>query len=220
MKFLGPPSSGSIAGTTSSHNRAGQYTRNRRTPVNNPTARRTAVRSAFGGASSAWSALTPTLQASWVAAADSHPITDALGQSITLTGHQLFISCTTASVNAGGPVLSTPPPTFSVYSLSGSTAVFSVATGLALTMPGTGDALDYVCIGLSKPVPGGRTFWATFQQAIVDSGDTTSETMATGVYAATFGTPSVGQKVFVRFTPVSEYGVTGVPVIIPVVVTA
>ena len=96
MKILTAPSSGSIAGTTYSHNRAGQYTRNRRSPVQPVgTGRRGVIRAAFGAASSAWGALTPIVQANWTAYANGHPYTDSLGQSIKLTGHQMYVAVNT-----------------------------------------------------------------------------------------------------------------------------
>jgi hypothetical protein len=220
MKILDVPRSGSIAGTTSSHNRAGQYVRNRRTPTNAPTARRTAIRSAMGAASSAWSSLTPTEQASWAAAAASHPITDALGQSITLTGHQFFVGVQTQFTNSGNSGAAALPADFSVFSVSGSTATFGVAAGLAGVLPAAGSADDFILVGLSKPLPGGRTFWKTFTQDHVLAGNAAALTMTTAAYAAKYGTPSAGQNVFLKFTPVNQYGVTGVAQVIKIRVTA
>lgn len=219
MKILDVPRSGSYAGVTSSHNRAGQYVRNRRTPTNSPTARRTLIRSAFASSSSAYSALTSTEQASWAAAADAHPITDALGQSIKLTGHQLFVAINTQLQNVSLPTVTAPPADFAVYSQAGADAVFSLATGLAIAPSGAGTSDDWALIALSKPVPGGRTFWKTYTQQQVVDGSTSSVAITTAAYGAEFGTPTVGQKVFVRITPVNQYGVTGVPAVIAARVT-
>src|SRR6516162_7143681 len=102
MKFLGVPSSGSIAGTVFSHNRAGQYQRNRRAPVQPVgTGRRAFVRANFSAASTAWAALTAANQAAWIAFANSHPITDSLGQSITLTGQQMYVAVGAQLLNCG-----------------------------------------------------------------------------------------------------------------------
>jgi hypothetical protein len=220
MKILDVPRSGSYAGVTSSHNRAGQYVRNRRTPTNSPTARRTAVRSAFGSASSGWSSLTAAEQNAWNAAAASHPITDALGQSITLTGHQLYVSVNTALLNAGGSSTSTAPSDFSVFSVSGSSGTFGLVAGIAITLPGLGAAADYVLVSFGKPTSAGRTFWKTFTQYSAEAGDSTAESVSTANYEALFGTPAVGQKVFCKLTPVSQYGVTGVPVTFAMTVAA
>jgi hypothetical protein len=220
MKILDIPRSGSYAGNTSSHNRAGQYVRNRRVPTNAPTARRTAIRSAMGASSSAWSSLTDSQRAAWIAAADAHPVTDRLGSSIKLTGHQLFVSCSTALLNAGGASPTVPPVSFDVYSLVGSTFTFGIVAGIALTLPATGTSADYLLVSFSRPLPAGRSFWNTFSQHVVDTGDVDSEAVTTAVYGAQYGTPLAGQRVFCKLTPVNQYGVTGVPVVLSAVVTA
>ena len=213
MKFLGPPSSGSIAGTTSSHNRAGQYTRNRRSPVQPVgTGRRAFIRSAFGASSTAWSALTAANQAAWIAYANGHPITDALGQSITLTGHQMFVGVATALLNVGSATPTIPPvssattaPTFSVFTVTH----LGVIT---LTLGGTGSASDFVLIAFSAPQSPGITFCKTFwQQLHVPANSVGAATYGTA-YVAQFGTIPAGSKVFLRLTPVNQYGVTGTPV--------
>lgn len=220
MKILDIPRSGSYAGVTSSHNRAGQYVRNRRTPTNAPTARRTLIRTAFGAAASGYAALTPTQQASWIAAAAGHPITDTLGQSITLTGQQLYVSIQTALANVGATATTSPPSTFAVFSASGSTGTFSVATGLSLTLSGHGASTDFLNVAFSKPQSAGVSFNKTYSQQQHTAGNSTTLTLTTAAYGALFGTPAVGQKVFVKLTPVSSLGVTGVPLVLPIVVTA
>ena len=105
MKFLGNPSSGSQAGTTYSHNSAGQYTRSRRTPVNTVgTGRRAIVRANFSSASKAWSGLTGSQQAAWAAYAAGHPYVDSLGQSIVLTGHAIFVAIGSNLQNVGSVI--------------------------------------------------------------------------------------------------------------------
>jgi len=220
MKILDIPRSGSVAGTTSSHNRAGQYVRNRRTPVNNPTPRRTAIRTAFGAASTQYSFLTPSEQASWTAAADAHPITDSLGQSIKLTGHQMYVSISTQMANVGEASSPSPPPSFAVFSLVGTTGSFGLVAGIQLVFSSSGAATDFILIAFSKPVPGGRTFWKTYSQYATKPGNSINYALSTALYSATFGSPVIGQKVFVRLTPVSQYGVSGVAQILQLVVAA
>lgn len=220
MKILDIPRSGSYAGVTSSHNRAGQYVRNRRTPTNNPTARRTFMRSAVGAASSAFSGLTSAQQAAWQAYADAHPVTDRLGTSIKLTGHQMFVAINAMAVNVGEVAVDSPPLNSTVFSASGTSAVFTLATGLVVTFSGLGSSDDYQCVGLSKPVPGGRSFWNTFTQTTVEAGDAVSYTITTADYGDLFGTPQLGQKVFIRVTPVNGYFVKGVPVVISATVAS
>lgn len=219
MKILDIPRSGSYAGVTSSHNRAGQYVRNRRTPTNTPTARRTAIRTAFGAGSSGYSSITDAQRAAWAAAADAHPITDRLGSSITLTGHQLYVAVNTQLVNCGASSVAVPPSSFAVFSVSGTTAVFSVASGFTLTPVTTGGATDHMLIAFTKPTSAGRSFPPAFSQYARLAGNAITEEVTTAVYAAIFGAPVIGQKVFVKVTPVSVAGVTGTALVIPMICT-
>jgi len=219
MKILDIPRSGSYAGVTSSHNRAGQYVRNRRTPTNTPTPRRTAIRAAFGSNSSGWSALTSAEQNAWTAAAAAHPVTDSLGQSITLTGQQLFVSVNTALLNAGSTTVTVPPASFAVFTPTGSTATFDSAVGVAATIVTTGSAADFLLVAFSKPTSAGRTFNKTFSQQQVALGNAATVTVSAATYAALFGAAVAGNAVFMKLTPVSSLGVTGVPLVIRMIVT-
>lgn len=214
MKFLGAPSSGSMAGTTFSHNRAGQYQRNRRAPVQPVgTGRRGIVKANFGAASSGWSGLTAAQQAAWVSFANGHPITDALGQSITLTGHQMYVSCSAQLLNCGTATLPNPPSTSVVFVATAPvfTAVHSGA--ITLTPAGGGGATDFQLIAFSAPVSAGVLFQKTFWQESHVAGNSVAAIVATTAYNAQFGTPVAGQRIFYRVTPVNQYGFAGTPVI-------
>ena len=220
MKFLGVPSSGSIAGTTSSHNRAGQYTRNRRAPVQPVgTGRRAFIRSSFSAASKAWQALTAANQMAWASYAASHPITDALGQSITLTGHQMFVSCATQLLNCGSALPTTPPASAAVFSAGVPTFTAVHAGAVTVTPVGGGGAADFLLIAFSAPVSGGVSFMKTFWQATHVAGNSVAAYVATTVYTAQFGAIQAGQKIFLKVTPVNQYGVAGTPNIISAVVS-
>lgn len=214
MKFLGNPSSGSQAGTTFSHNSAGQYTRSRRTPVNPVgTGRRATVRANFGASSSAWAALTGSQQAAWAAYAAGHPITDALGQAITLSGHAMFVGVCASLLNVGEAAPTVPP-------LSSSTVapMFSVFTithlgVITLTLTPSGGASDFILIAFSAPKSSGITFNKTFWQQLYVPGNSVGGATYGTAYVAQFGLPPVGSRVFYRLTPVNQYGVAGVPLI-------
>jgi hypothetical protein len=221
MKFLGVPSSGSIAGTTSSHNRAGQYTRNRRTPVNPVgTGRRATVRAAFSAASKGYAALTAAQQAAWLSYALNYPIVDALGQSIKLTGHQMYISINAQLANCGGAVSLTPPVSNAVTAVGVTLISFVHSTGvLTVTLNAAGVAADYICLAFSKPRSSGTGFNGVFWQQLVVPGNSAGAATYGTAYVAQFGTPLAGQRVFYKFTPVNQYGVAGTPVIGFVAVT-
>lgn len=214
MKYLGVPQSGSLAGTTASHNRAGQYLRNRRAPVQPVgTGRRAAIRTAFGAAAKGYAGLTGAQQAAWTSYALSFPITDALGQSITLTGQQMYVSINTQLLNVGGAQSATPPISNVVASAGVPTLTVVHAGAITLTPIGLGTAADYQLIAFSAPQSSGVSFCKTFWQESHVAGNSVAAVVATTAYNAQFGTTTVGQRVFFKVTPVNQYGVTGVPYI-------
>ncbi len=215
MKFLDVPQSGSIAGKTHSHNRAGQYTRNRRSPVQPVgTGRRAFIRAAFGAASTAWAGLSSSQQAAWTTYADSHPITDSLGQSIKLTGHQMYVAINTQLHNVGSAASSVPPvssvvvaPIVTVYTAVASTGVVTI------TMTVTGGALDFILVAFARPQSSGRNQVSAFWQADSLPGNSVGNATEGTKVVAQFGALVAGQRLFLKLTPVNQYGVTGTPLI-------
>jgi hypothetical protein len=220
MKFLGVPSSGSIAGTTSSHNRAGQYTRNRRAPVQPVgTGRRAFIRSSFGNSSSAWASLSAANQAAWIAYAAAHPITDALGQSITLTGQQSFVGVGVSLLNVGS-ALPTIPPVSSTTATPVCTVFTVTHLGvITITLTASGGASDFILISFSGPQSAGVTFCKTFWQQTHIAGNSVGGATYGTAYIAQFGTIPAGSKVFLKLTPVNQYGVNGTPIVLTAIVS-
>ena len=214
MKYLGNPQSGSQAGTTASHNRAGQYLRSRRTPVNPVgTGRRAAIRTAFGAAAKGYAGLTGPEQAAWTAYAASFPITDALGQSITLTGQQMYVSINTQLLQLGAAA-TVSVPVSNVVAPAGVPTLTAVHAGaITLTPTGLGAMTDYQVISFSAPQSGGVSSMKTFWQAAHVAGNSVAAYVATTVYTTQFGPIVAGQRIFFKVTPVNQYGVTGTPYI-------
>ena len=224
VKYLDVPSSGSIADRTHSHNRAGQYTRNRRSPVQPiGTGRRAFIRSSFGAASSGWAALTAPQQEAWISFAADHPVTDALGQSVVLTGLQMYVACGVNRLNLTLALPTAPPTTTETPDVSAVTCSYSVASG-ATVNDFTGDSEDFITVSFSKPMGSGRRFTKTFWQPLgadgITSADTEPYTIAASVYIAEFGTVVVGQVIFIKVTPINAGGFGGTPNIIRVVSAA
>jgi len=220
MKFLGPPSSGSIAGTTFSHNRAGQYTRNRRTPTNPVgTGRRAFMRAAFGAAATAWSSLTAAQQAQWTNYANSYPIVDSLGQSIKLTGAQMFNSINTQLQNCGQAISDVVPVDNTTTAPSASVFTVTHLGVITITLSGTGAATDFILIAFSAPLSAGVSFNKTFWQQTHVAASSVGGAAYGSAYVAQFGTIPAGKKVFLKLTPVNQYGVTGTPVVLTAIVS-
>ena len=214
MKYLGSPQSGSLAGTTASHNRAGQYYRNRRTPVNPVgTGRRAIIRTAFGAAAKGYAALTAAEQAAWSSYASAYPITDALGQSITLTGQQMYVAIGTQCGNLGIALPTATPATNAVAAAGTPTFTAVHAAAITLTPTGLGAATDYLLYAFSAPQSSGTSFCKTFWQAGKVALNSTTAIVVTTVYTLQFGPVQAGQRIFVKCTPVNQYGVTGTPYI-------
>lgn len=214
MKFLDVPQSGSFAGNTHSHNRAGQYRRNRRAPVQPiGTGRRAIQRNNFGTASTEYASLTFAEQAAWQAYADAHPVTDRLGASIKLTGHQMYVAINSQLLNCGSATITAPPASSDVFAV-GAVMFTAVSAGaITLTLAGNGAAADFALVAFSAPKSGGVSFNKTFWQMKVAAGDLATAQVLTTAYQAQFGVPPVGTRIFYKITPVNQYGVTGVPVI-------
>ena len=101
--------SGSIGGTTASHNKGGPYFRTRAIPTNPSTPAQLARRASLATVSIAWRNLTDPQRESWGNYARQNPTTDALGQSIQLSGHQQYVGLNTRILLDAGVVISEPP---------------------------------------------------------------------------------------------------------------
>src|SRR5208282_1322848 len=180
MKYLGQPQSGSMAGTTASHNLGGQYLRSRRTPVNPVgTGRRAAIRTAFAAAAKYYASLTAAQQAAWTSYAASYPTTDRLGQSITLTGQQMCVRVNTQLLNCGGVLTAAPPVSNAVASAGIPTLTAVHAAAITLTPTGLGAAGDFQLYAFSAPQSAGVLFMKTFWQAGHVAGNSTTAIVAT-----------------------------------------
>ena len=126
--------SGSIAGNTWSHNRGGQYVRQRRTTSNPMTERQTAVRGWLSTASNKWRDLTEAQRTAWKNWAAANPVINRLGQSIQLSGHSAYNMLNTRILDRGGAVSTQPPTTAGPFLLVSFSGVVSASAGtLVLT---------------------------------------------------------------------------------------
>lgn len=123
--------SGSFGGLVASHGRSGQYIRTRVRPTNPSSSSQVEVRTIFANLSSTWSTLTDEQRDAWVTYALNVPITNALGDPLILTGHQMFIRSNAARLQAGLARVDAAPTVFSGVALSAITYI-PVAASQAL----------------------------------------------------------------------------------------
>lgn len=219
MLVLKPPQSGSIAGVTASHNRFGQYERSRRTPVQ-PTLseRQSTAKSNFAAASSAFAQLTGSQILAWNAYAEDHPVVNALGQSVKLTGHMMFVSINAQRFNVGADQLSDPPDTSEVFAPTGIVVTADAGPNVSIAFDAVA-ADSYLLVSASRPVSPAVSFNKTFRQMAVAVA-AADEADITAAWLAGYGTVTEGLKIFFKLTPVNSRGVTGIPVIVSAIIAA
>lgn len=199
MKFLGPPSSGSVAGTTSSHNRFGQYTRNRRTPVNPNTTQQGVVRARMAANSAGWRALTGAQRAGWESLGATITRSDSLGSTYTMNGFMMYCSCNNNNVAAGNAVVSdapaiATPATILTAAITLTAAALSVAYTVTPLVAGA-RLFSYV----SNQQSAGRSFNANYYLLAVSAAAAASPANLLAAYTAKFGVPVVGNRIFFSF---------------------
>lgn len=196
---MGGQLSGSVAGVVASHNRGGQYLRNRSIPVNPNTVRQTEVRSAFASASFFWRTLTDAQRGGWISYAAGTPRLNRLGESITLSGHMWYAAVNGFLGSAGQPGTATAPPSPGLSTLGASQAVTASAATQELTLATIGaTAFDVIAFQMGPALSAGVGFAGgpvTFVGA-----DTTGDASGGSVVIAVnrYGILVAGQRRVVR----------------------
>lgn len=130
---MGTDYSGSLAGITASRNRGGAYLRNRSIPTNTNTTRQQDVRAAFAFATLQWRLLTDVQRAAWNAYAAATPITNRIGETITLAGNSMYIRQAAFLLGLGQLPLSDAPTEPGLSTLGVAPAITaSEATGVTM----------------------------------------------------------------------------------------
>lgn len=157
--------SGKVAGLVYSHNRAGLYTRNWRTPVNTPTDRRTEVRALMTSLVTAWTEqLSETQRQSWNDYAANVPVIDRLGDSIHITGQNWYVGANTGRLQASLDRIDDAP---TIFDRGSSTPPNFVPNEPAQTIDVTFNDADEWCaepgaallVYFARPINGNRTFF-------------------------------------------------------------
>lgn len=200
MKILGPPQSGSMAGTTASHNRFGQYLRNRRTPVNPNTTQQGVVRARMSANAAGWRALTDAQRAGWESLGSEVTRTDSLGSSYTMNGFMMYCSVNNNNVAAGNAVVTDAPllqtPATIVTAVITSTAAALSVAYTVTPLPAGARLFSFV----SPQQSAGRSFNANYYLLAVSAAAAASPANLFAAYSAKFGVPVTGRRIFYSFT--------------------
>jgi hypothetical protein len=198
MKFLGPPSSGSINFETFSRNRYGQYCRNRSTPVNPSTVVQLVQRARLVSNAAAWRTLTDAQRAGWLSLGMMMSRTDALGQVYTLNGFGAYCSVNQNKLDAGdatvagAPALAVPVGLLTV-TVTLTAAAFSIAYTATPLAAGT-----RLFIWASPQRSAGRFFENDYRLIAVTAAAAASPAVILTAYTAKFGVPVVGNRIFMK----------------------
>lgn len=197
MKILDVPRSGSVAGTTSSRNRNGQYVRTRAIPVQPRTVTQLATRSRQSVSSAAWRGLTDGKRAGWRDLGLSMVRSDSLGQSYSLTGFQAYCSVNNVLLATGGTALSDAPALVTPSAIvTGTLTASASALSFAWTPTPLG-AAQKIIVRASPQRSAGRSFEADFRVVFTGAAASASPANILTAYTAKFGVPVVGNRIFV-----------------------
>ena len=101
--------SGKIGGTVFARNRGGAYARSYAIPTRVTSTSAQLIKAAFAAASQAYANLTTAQIAAWDQYGQENPVSNRIGQLITLKGQSWFVGCNTRLIVAGESQISLPP---------------------------------------------------------------------------------------------------------------
>lgn len=199
---------GKVGGQVLSKNRAGNYIRNKTTPVNPQTIAQVGARNRLTTQSQAWRGLTQAQRDAWDASVEDFKKTNIFGDQVRPTGFNLYINLNATLDLADTAAIADPPAPEAIVGLL--TLALSVVNGVAaVTITYTGTPVPANTAYLMYMTPGvsaGRSFVKSEYRFIgfIDAAGASPED-ALAAYQAVFGSvPPVGMKVFVKLIPMSK----------------
>lgn len=212
-----------LNGSVLSKNRAGNYIRNKVTPVNPQTASQQANRQQLGSLSSSWNGLTESQRASWRSAVSSFPYTDIFGDRKELDGKSLMIKLNLNLLNAGQAQITSAPASVAIPELAITSGAATVADGVSLVItPATIPTGYSLLVYATPPVNGGVYFvknrYRLLGTATATAGAVDLETLYNDKFGA-LSAGDTGKAVSVRCALVSNTtGQLGVGVDVRIIV--
>jgi hypothetical protein len=101
---------GKIGGNVATKGRFGAVMRRKVSPVQPRSAEQRSVRSRFTNYSKGWSGLaTDALRVAWEYFAKNNPLKDTFGNTVVLTGHQMYVRLNAVLDRIGGTPITAPP---------------------------------------------------------------------------------------------------------------
>jgi len=215
--------SGSVGGLVFSHNRGGPYIRRRPIPVNPASIAQVTYRAEFVQASQLWQSRGEAGQLQWKTWALNNKIPNALGNLITLTGHQAFVQVCTWRGIAGWdygtltPTAPRPAPylTFSITADIGAGDVSFVFTDTPV-----GATKHIVIWSAVVDSPGIKYVKNLWKLTVISPLNQASPFSIQTAVEAKWGTLVVGQTLWIKAEKLTDPdGLRSIPVIMSAVVS-
>lgn len=204
---------GKLGGQVFSKNRGGAYVRTKVTPSNPQTLAQSIVRSNLGTISQAWNAISAQQIADWNSAVENWKSTDIFGDIKIPSGKNLFTKLNVNLLNTLQPIVLDVPEKTAV-SVSPDIIVNYDATTPAWTFPNLPPlTTGQYQIEATPAVPNGVSYVKNRFRvvAVANTPALAASEMLTG-YAAKFGAPALGDKIFVRVRTIAETGQASLPI--------
>jgi hypothetical protein len=198
---------GKVGGSVVSHNRGGDYVRNKITPVNPKTASQILVRNRFASFSSGWRNLTQAQQNAWIAACSNYQKSDIFSDMRTPTGLQLYQRLNNNLLSSGGTAITSPAPNKGVSQVTiGALTYTSGSPALSLAYSANVPALTRVKVFATPPLSAGINFVKSQLRLISTLAPAAaSPANILSAYTTKFGSVgAVGTKIFVGIVFVDQ----------------
>jgi hypothetical protein len=201
--------SGSIAGNTFARGRFGYYVRSRTKPVNPKSAGQSQMRSIMAYLAEAWhEILDATMRTAWETYAQAISMKNRLGETIKLTGFQMFIRSNSVILQHGNVLIDDGPaalslpakdPTFSILAYADTQKIHITYDN---TLPWAGQPNGFMEFWMGRPQLATRNFfngpWRNTGTRPGASPPPTPPTLETAIFTLT-----TGQKIWV-YARISE----------------
>lgn len=192
--------SGSIGGSTASHNRFGPYFRTRVKPVVSTTPDAQEAKGIFTTQTQAWQGLTDAQRLSWEQYAQTHLVNNSLGVPQALTGHQAYVGINSRLDRANETLLTDPPVGTAPDGLLTLTLSADIGLGTfdVTYTPTPLAATERLWVLAAVQNSAGRTYVQNLLRLVVIAAAATASPLDIQTEVeAKFGTLQVGQKVTV-----------------------
>ena len=149
--------SGKVAGNVFARNRYGDYMKSWKKPTNPSTAAQQNIRNIMAQMKDLWAALSAAQREAWETYATNTPVTNKLGDSVNLSGFNMFCRTNTALLYHGMSSESAAPTTYSLaeqdedLTVAGDTSDQEINVGFDNSKAWASEVGGYLLLYVSRP---------------------------------------------------------------------